>query len=266
VTALAGADLAVQGGRHVALSPTGMGADAASAEPPGRPSAEAILARNPFDSVTGPLLGAPEGGTDADESAPACDGVRVVAIVTSPEPAWSFAVLDVRGESHPIFRRAVAADGAPTELLGVAPDRVLVAHDGRRCVARLFAPARAPLPSGTQPAVRGIARGGPGEFIVDRATRDALIDGGASFMRSVAVQPEKSGDEVIGVRLLTLKPGTPLDALGLLAGDVLASVDRIPLISPEKMLEALARLRTAEHIHATVLRGGRPIELDYIVR
>src|SRR5438132_4861502 len=63
-------------------------------------SAAAILARNAFDSVTGPIgaprdvdvdtPGEPE-GTGDPRDAPACDGVRVVAIAASDDPQDSLA-------------------------------------------------------------------------------------------------------------------------------------------------------------------------------
>jgi general secretion pathway protein C len=270
VTALVGADLGVPSKKPVG--------EVVALAAPDRPSAQAILARNPFDSVTGPLHERAMAAADA-AGAPLglCDDVRVVGIVTSPDPAWSFAVLKQRGEREPIFRRASGPGGATPAaevrnantdvVLAIDPDGVLLVHDGRRCVARLFTPARLPAPDAPVPApAAGIVRGGSGEFVVDRATRDALIEGAAGFVSSVAVRPEKSGDEVVGLRIATLKAGTPLDALGVRAGDVLVALDGIPLTSPERMLEAFARLRTAERIHVAIRRDERPVQLDYVVR
>ena len=221
-------------------------------------SADPILARNPFDSVTGPLLGvAPAPSTDVSTDATAaCDGVRVLSIVAADDPDWSLVVLDVRGEREPILRRRG----------GAAPDRVLLQRDGTPCVARIFAPAGAPPPPPPAAVARGIVRTGTDSFALDRAARDALIDGAGDLMRSVAVRPEKQGDDVVGLRITTLKPGTPLDALGIRAGDVLQSLDGIPLTSPDRMLQAYARVRTEERVRVVVLRDGRQLQLDYQVR
>src|SRR5580700_1228676 len=75
-------------------------------------SADPILARNPFDSATGPLIGVtresqgPDArqGEETDDLEP-CDDVRAVSIVTFADPEWSFAMLDVRGEPQPLLRR-----------------------------------------------------------------------------------------------------------------------------------------------------------------
>ena len=225
-------------------------------------SADPILARNPFDSVTGPLLGvAPAPSTDVSTDATAaCDGVRVLSIVAADDPDWSLVVLDVRGEREPILRRRGGA------VLAIAPDRVLLQRDGTPCVARIFAPAGAPPPPPPAAVARGIVRTGTDSFALDRAARDALIDGAGDLMRSVAVRPEKQGDDVVGLRITTLKPGTPLDALGIRAGDVLQSLDGIPLTSPDRMLQAYARVRTEERVRVVVLRDGRQLQLDYQVR
>src|SRR5690606_4864 len=84
-----------------------------------RPKATAILGRNPFDSVTGPLVGPsvelPEvpKAVEVHEplSAPACDGVKVFIVTESDDPLWSFAALQGPGESHPSLRRVGDAVG-----------------------------------------------------------------------------------------------------------------------------------------------------------
>jgi general secretion pathway protein C len=130
----------------------------------------------------------------------------------------------------------------------------------------MFAPPRAATASSPATAARGIVRTGADTFALDRSARDALIDGAGDLIRSVAVRPEKQGDDVIGLRIAMLKPGTPLEALGVRAGDVLLSLDGTPLTSPDRMLEAYARVRTEERIRLVIQRDGRPLQLDYQVR
>ncbi|HEY1696836.1 MAG TPA: type II secretion system protein GspC [Polyangiaceae bacterium] len=239
--------------------------------PPSR-SADAILARNVFDSVTGPLLGAPELPAASAGAHPlgACAGVRVVSIVASDDPDGSLAMLDVHDPKGPILRRRGG------EVLAIAPDRVLLDRGAGPCVARMFAPAlasagsaasRPSSPSGAASAVaKGIAQTAPDAFVVDRAARDALLEGAADVMRSVAIRPEKNGDDVIGLRIAVLTPGTPLDALGVRGGDVLLSMEGIPLTAPDRMLEAYARARTDDALRLVLIRDGRTIQLDYTVR
>src|SRR5689334_12105421 len=73
-----------------------------SVEPRAPKDAEPILARNPFDSVTGPLnkveSEVPDGGADPAKpaldlsnplTAPDCGGIAVHAITESTDPEWS---------------------------------------------------------------------------------------------------------------------------------------------------------------------------------
>ena len=242
----------------------------AAPEPQRATSADPILARNPFDSATGPLIGDRPGSAASPASADfdgtalrPCEGVRAVSIVTFADPGWSFVVLDVKGERDPVVRRRGA------DVLAIARDRVLLDRDGTRCVARIFAPQPPPKGSVASPqnAPRaGIARAGDGAFVVDRSVRDALVEGAGDLMRSVAVRPEKRGDDVVGLRITMLQPGTPLDALGVHAGDVLLAMNGIRLDAPDRMLEAYARARTEPHLRLDVLRDGREFQLDYDVR
>jgi general secretion pathway protein C len=124
------------------------------------------------------------------------------------------------------------------------------------------APAEAPKP----PAAPGIVRTGPGSFALDRSARDRLIDGAADLSRSVTVQMEKAGDDVVGLRIAALRPGTALDALDLRAGDVIASIDGIPLTAPDRMLEAYARVRAEEHVRIVIVRAGHEHQVDVDVR
>jgi len=238
----------------------------AAVEPQAPRSADPILARNPFDSLTGSLLGgpaAPDGGAGVDDVVP-CDDVRVVSIVTFADPEWSFVMLDVRGERgerESVLRRRGDLVAA------IDSDRVLLDRAGRVCVARMFARAQVapPLPGPGPAAARGVVRTGPGSFVLDRAARDALIEGAADLAGKVNVRPEKVGDDVIGLRI-GLKPGTALDALGVRAGDVLESLDGIPLTAPDRMLQAYARVRAEDHVRIVLLRDGHEHQIDYDVR
>ena len=79
----------------------------------GDKNAEPILARNPFDSVTGPLnikpldiSEKPAARLDLSDplSAPGCEGMRVAIITESPDPEWSLVALQAPGEAAPKLR------------------------------------------------------------------------------------------------------------------------------------------------------------------
>src|ERR1700679_3310581 len=117
ITQLVGASLAPDEKQLAAASPVARSsAPAASGAPFHTTSAEPIFARNPFDSVTGPLNAqsvelpnseAPEQGPDLRDpsNAPPCDGVKVPVIAASSDPEWSFAAFQNGADPKSVLRR-----------------------------------------------------------------------------------------------------------------------------------------------------------------
>ncbi|WP_437785566.1 type II secretion system protein GspC [Sorangium sp. So ce1097] len=250
-------------------------------------SASAIIARNPFDSVTGPLTPRPAEEEEDDDDAvtlgdplldPICDGARVLLIAASEDPAWSFATIAV-GRGEPLLRRA----GDPVEgrsVLAIGWDRVWLAEPGARCQVRIgdnrLAPARArPKAPAQSPAPRPPRRGAlppeiaskirkvsDREFIVDRSAIDLVLEKQGELMRSARIVPAREGERVIGVRLARVTPNSLLTALGLRTGDTIRSINGFDMTDPQSALQAYARLRSADNLAIAVQRGGKDMTID----
>jgi general secretion pathway protein C len=265
-------------------------------------SADAILDRNPFDSVTGPLSKPPgeleDGGTPATsdagpaavlvdntdpQNAPACDGVKVLIIAASPDPDWSFAAFaGADGKSMLRRKGGDAGNGKTVEFVGW--DRVWLNGTGGRCQARMFAPpepvvakdkpaasAAAPPPaaggSGVDPSIaKGIQKISATEFKIDRAVVDKILENQAELMRQARIVPEQENGKMVGIRLFGVRPETLLGVLGMENGDRLQTINGFDMTSPEKALEAYARLRTADHLTVQVNRKGQNTNLDYDIQ
>jgi general secretion pathway protein C len=85
-------------------------------------------------------------------------------------------------------------------------------------------------------------------------------------MKSVRIVPEREKGEVAGIRLLGIRPESLLGTLGLENGDRLDSINGVAMTSPENGLEALTRLRTADHLGVRVNRRGKEVTLDFNIR
>ena len=244
-------------------------------------SAAPILDRNPFDHGTGPLspTATPPGVDTTDPaSAPPCEGVRAVASVRGEDPDASFAALDAAGER---LLRKRGGDVSDMRVVYVAADRVWLERNGVLCQARVFADRPAPPatpPSETRAAGLGqtalekeiaarIARTGPNEVQIDRSAVDRILEAQAELMKAPLV-PEKEGDRVVGFRLVRVRPGSVLATLGFETGDRLVSINGIDVASTERMFEAYARLRTGtlDRLTVHIVRGGKPTNIDYVVR
>jgi general secretion pathway protein C len=261
-------------------------------------SADAILARNPFDSVTGPLnkVEAPpedSAGTVAAPpdlndpmSAPPCDGVKVLVIAASSDPDWSFAAFSSGAGDHAksiLRRRGGEVNGKRIEFVGW--DRVWLSGGSQLCQAEMFRPAAAPshAPSagpapipppaasgGANPVPNDIAKGvvkvGPTEYNVDRGVVDKILENQAELMRQARIVPEQENGKVVGIRLFGVRPDTLLGVLGMENGDRLEKINGFEMASPEKALEAYARLRTADHLTVGITRRGQAMNLDYNIK
>jgi general secretion pathway protein C len=266
-------------------------------------SALPIIERNPFDSVTGPLNKPPDPelipkkeDIDASDplSAPACEGITAFIITESTDRLWSVAALQGTGEPHPRMRRAGdEVAGKQVQFIGFNPREnspsVWLAGNGQLCQAYLFrtappppaAPAApaAPPPSDTQPTP---PRSGPSpvpadiaskihrvsdtEFNIDRGVVDKILENQAELMRSARIVPEQKDGKVVGIRLFGVRPDTLLGTLGLQNGDRLEAINGFNMASPEKALEAYARLRTAESLDVNINRRGSPVAIHFNIQ
>jgi general secretion pathway protein C len=289
------------------LSKAAPGSGSAS---PHTTDAKAILDRNPFDSVTGPLHApvvasdepaalAPPPDLSDPWDAPPCDGVKVLIIAASPDPDWSFAAFSTSGASAPstssaaaekgggesgksiLRRRGGEVEGKSVEFIGW--DRVWLKSGGTRCQAEMFKPGAPPAPSASHapapmPAssgganavppeiAKGVVKVGPTEFNVDRGVVDKILENQAELMRQARIVPEQENGKLVGIRLFGVRPDTLLGVLGMENGDRLEKINGYEMTSPEKALEAYARLRTADHLTVSVNRRGSETNLDYNIK
>jgi general secretion pathway protein C len=257
-------------------------------------SAEPILNRNPFDHVTGTLKPAPVTedpaapaealDTSDPANAPRCEGVKVLIIAASSDPAWSFAAFS--GTDGKSIMRRRGGDVGGKILHRVGWDRVWLENGSALCQAPLFdkaeaksatppsAPppvAAAPPPAGggkpLDPSIRqGIQKVGPNEYNVDRGVVDKIIENQAELMRSARIVPEQENGRVVGIRMMGIRPESLLGVLGMENGDRLQTINGFDMASPEKALEAYARLRTADKLTVSVNRKGQNVNLDYIIK
>ena len=216
-------------------------------------------------------------------NAPDCDGVQVLIIAASADPDWSFAALETTADKA----RASSADGAAKSagktVKFIGWDRVWMTNSSQLCQSQMFKPPLAaqrgagprggppPAPTGGASAVsddikKGIQRVGPNEFNVDRGVVDKILENQAELMRQARIVPEKENGKVVGIRLFGVRADTLLGTLGMENGDRLETINGFDMTSPEKALEAYARLRTADHLTIALNRKGQDQNLDYNIK
>ena len=266
----------------------------AAAKARAKAGAEAILDRNPFDHVTGPLRrtgckDTPEGCGETNvhnldpATAPLCEGVRPVVLVGDEDQRVAFASLEYGGKR--ILRRRGGEVG-DARIAYVGRDRLWLEGSHGLCQAVLFgAPPPPPPPppppkpaegptttTGTRSALelelgKQISKTGPNEFVIERSAVDRILEAQQELMKSRLV-PEKEGDRTLGMKVFGIKAGSVLSMLGIENGDRLETINGFEISNPEKMLEAYARLRSgaADKLQVHLTRAGKPTNVDYTVR
>jgi len=296
ITQLVGAKLGLDEKSIVgALAPASPASRVASLGGDHETSARAILDRNPFDSVTPRPLDAiapdeepgPEQAADMANYhlAPPCDGIKALIIAASDsDPAWSMAALSASGpNTSQLVRPGDEISGRTVQI--IEWNRVVLSQGPSLCQVRMFRPADAPgaatAPAVVEPA-KPSAAGRPGslpgdiaskiqrvsatEFHVDRQVVDRVLENQAELMKSARIVPEQENGKVVGIRLFGIRPDTLLGALGMENGDRLQTINGFDMTSPEKALEAYARLRTADRLTVQVNRRGQNVNLDYMIK
>ncbi len=264
-------------------------------------NAQPILKRNPFDSVTGSLIeqdtpdaGPAEPTPPVDPlSAPRCDGVVVHGTTVSENPMWSMAMVQGPGDKQGKLRRVGDAVAQKTiAYIGYNPAKhspsVWLTNDGQLCQSILFSKekprhARPRRQAHAKKKPRGRRRGrgppplpkkiarkiqkvGPNDYNVDRSAIDMILEQHAQLMHSVRVSPDQKNGHVAGIRVLNIRPDTLLGKLGFKNGDRIDSINGFSLSSPEKALQAYARLRTAPNINVRIRRRGKAQAIHFHVK
>jgi general secretion pathway protein C len=103
----------------------------------------------------------------------------------------------------------------------------------------------------------------PTEYNIDRGVVDKILENQAELMRQARIVPEQENGKTVGIRLFGIRPDTLLGTLGMENGDRLQTINGFDMASPEKALEAYARLRTADKLTISLNRRGQNMNIDY---
>jgi general secretion pathway protein C len=253
-------------------------------------NANAILERNPFDSLT-PRLVTTTGMAGSNvaelvdigraENAPPCEGLRALLVLASSDRAWSVAAIARDGDAQTRIVRV--GDQIGHKLVRIVEwNRVVFSTGSSLCQVRMFQSTKAdggPVNAGIPEAVprtdpRNLAREiasrvqkvSATEFNIERRAIGDLVDRQAELVGSVRLVPQQENGKVIGIQLLGVRPEGVLGLLGIENGDRLETINGFDMTSADGAFQAYARLKTAEHLTVHVNRRGREVNIDYNVQ
>ncbi len=118
-------------------------------------------------------------------------------------------------------------------------------------------------PSGAiEEAVRSIS---DTEKVVARDFLMQVMADPFKFAKHASVRPHKVNGNVDGFELKRFNRNGPVASLGAEVGDVIHSVNGVPLTDLTGTMEALSTLGTTDHFTLSVTRNGKPLEINVAV-
>jgi general secretion pathway protein C len=174
---------------------------------------------------------------------------------------------------------------AGKEVFMIFRERVFFKENGNVCYIAMFQPPPpppAPSASPSQPGpppppggpdkvpdsiTKGIQKIDDTHFNIDRLTKEQIIAHSTDFMKSTRIAPvsDPSG-KTLGIQLNNIRPDTLMGMLGMQNGDLLQTINGFEMTSPEKALEAYAKLGSAPQIQVAVVRNGKPTTLEFNIK
>ncbi len=141
-------------------------------------------------------------------------------------------------------------------LKEIYPDRVLLERNGRY--------ETLPLPRGQGGNLGAPARTGTGPALARelRTYRRRLVSNPGSVFRLLRLIPTRQDGQFVGFRVYPARNRALFARIGLRPGDLVTTVNGIPLDNARNSMRALQVLRSANSIRLSVLRGGRPVSLN----
>jgi len=119
--------------------------------------------------------------------------------------------------------------------------------------------APAPTPSGEL----DVANADPGVLLKD--IRDRLVSDPQSVMSLIRAQPFRKNGKLAGYRIRPGKDKELLEKFGLHSGDVVTSINGVPMDNPLKALELMRDLKNTNSLSVDIERRGVPQSLNFSI-
>ncbi len=99
------------------------------------------------------------------------------------------------------------------------------------------------------------------QYDVDRALVKELVNGASTGKGGIRATPNMKNGEMLGIRMLGVKPDSVPAAIGIKSGDTIESVDGEPIKSAQQMIDLYTKLDKYDTVSLGGTRGGKPLTL-----
>src|SRR5262245_55116458 len=182
--------------------------------------------------------------------------LSAVGTVVGGESARRVAVLRSAGRTRVVGVGDSAFGGL---VKTIESGRVVLEFDGQPVELRL---PRAEASHAALPAVAAAEPAADGVTLERKELERRLASETSRILAETTLTPVMSGSQVTGFTLSRIPEGSILSDAGLRAGDVLQSVNDVPIDSLATLVGLYPRLQTENSVRAVVLRAGQPVTLS----
>jgi len=113
---------------------------------------------------------------------------------------------------------------------------------------------------------RGIRKLGERRYEIKRHALELALGNLVLLSNIVRVAPEIRDGKPFGYRLFAISADGPMAKLGLRNDDVLVSINDLDIATPDRVLDAYSKLKTSSQFALGMVRGGRRISQEYVIR
>jgi len=197
-------------------------------------------------------------------SGPPAD-LEAVGLIVSRRPEACVAILRSGGRERVAGVGETAFGG---RVIAIVPGRVSLDFGGEPVDVRLAGVAAAPPPSAPSAAASGPPEDPttPARSMDRREMERRLGQEVPRILAETTLVPVTDGGQVAGFTLTRLPEGTLLSDAGLRAGDVITSINGVPIDSLATLIGLWPRLQSESDLRAVVLRNGQPVALTVHLR
>jgi general secretion pathway protein C len=126
----------------------------------------------------------------------------------------------------------------------------------------LIAAPQGPLAAGDRYSEDGFERIG-NKIRVDSAYRDRMVTKELpTILMSAASEPVVENGKIKGFRLFQFEPGSIFEKLGMQDGDIVESINGVPLNDVARTIQFLNGLKAERDVELSVVRDGKPVKLN----
>ena len=226
------------------------------------PAVPALAIRSPADDPRFTplndlqLFGAPPVATASTQALPTVAPVsrlaaKITGLAASSDPKQSRVIIQLKGEEK-VYYIGEKLSGANARIENIFPDRVIIDNNGKFESLLMYA-NEADQPrnaiSSTPPA---------------KATslKQRLQQDPASWSDLVSITPVMAEGKLQGYQLSPGKQPGLFSKFGLKAGDLATAINGQDLTNPQTAMKLMAQLPTMKTLSISVLRDGRPVEVQ----